>query len=137
MDTVVNALNWLATNIPWKEIFESGVLTGVLTALLVPVYRIVKRVYDHYKEVMIVVVGLFGVGASFAAEWISANPKAPGAAFVTGLAIAFGTQPMYKVAKLFGAYLTRIWLANWNKAKELHEASSAKVPAEGLPVHSE
>ena len=135
MESAINVLNWIAVNVPWKEIFESGALTAAVTVLLVPVYRIVKKYYDHHKEVMVIAVGLTGLVASYVQAYLSANPSRLGYASIRGFAIAFGTQPFYKIVlKPLTSVIVSGVSAQIAKAKSLSEAQSAAVPAEGIPT---
>lgn len=129
-----DALNWLAVTLPWDVIIESGALSGALAVLLVGPYRIVKRYFEHYKEVMTIVVGVGGVALTFGQYLLSTPQYAPQLAVLQGLAVAYGSQPFYKIV------LKPLWMATTRaitkKVVEYNQALSqpqvALEPAGGI-----
>lgn len=93
METVTDILNWIATH--WELI----VATGVLPFVLLPVYELIKKLFNkHFKLVMIITVALSGLAVS-AIDYLNSTPMTnPGMIWLQGAAVAIGTQPFYLLA---------------------------------------
>lgn len=128
---VLVILNWLALNVPWEAILALPVISAIL---LVP-KRFVKRVFVHSELIMILLVGVAGLVTSVG-HYLSTTPELhPSIVALQGLAISFGTQPVYyalikPLSRKAGAWFVR----EISKASASIEARSAIVPEGGLPV---
>lgn len=107
MNDVFNKLNELATIIPWTDVLEFLAISGILSLVLVPVYKLVKRWFEHNKGVMRVIVTISGLGIAFGQYMIETQPQSPAVVAYSGLAIAFTSQTFWHVAKACVAILMR------------------------------
>jgi hypothetical protein len=128
---VTNFLNWLATNLPISGIMASG----ALSAALVGPKQLVEKWFVHYKAVMITLVGIGGILIAGVHYMVASPDYSWQIVYLQGLAIAFGTQPFYRILIKPGAAALGAWLLKQaEKAAQLNEAKTAKVPVSGLKV---
>jgi len=127
VNEIINVLNWLATNIPWEAILASGVLTAFLQ---IP-KQWVKKWFEHYDWVMLLLAGI-GSLAIVTIDYLTNDPSfAPKFLPVYAAAMAYATQPFYKVMlKPLISWLS----AQAAQAAIQLEAQSATEPATGLPI---
>ena len=96
LQIILENLNYLAQSVPWESFFEWLSASGILAALLMPVYKLIQKWFKHHKQVMLSVVGIVSMLVSFG-HFIFINHAAdPGVVFLRGLAVAFATQPFYQ-----------------------------------------
>lgn len=132
LQDVINVLNWIALNIPWEAI----VATGLITALLEAPKRWIKNIFVHYDWVMIILAGIVSLVVVTVNYLLNDPTYAPKLVPVIAAAMAYGTQPFYKI--LFKPALTAL-IGFFGKqvaeARLRSEAQrAAQVPATGLPV---
>lgn len=131
LQTVLDILNWLGTNIPWEALAASGLLTVFLQ---VP-KQWVKRLYKHYDWVML---ALAFVGSLWLVtlEYLQDNPTiAPQLLVVHAAAMAYMTQPFYKLmVKPISTKFVSFLSAQVAEAKRRSAAQAATEPSTGLPL---
>lgn len=141
MSQLLTNLNSLAVHIPWSTLGEGLLASGVLSAFLTAPYHFIKKWFEHHSEVMIVVVGLSGLAVSGVNYLLKTPTTDPTIVALQGFAIAFGTQPFYKLMlKPLFAWLTSLITAKVEKAVEYNaELKSAAIPVtlakpQALPI---
>lgn len=131
MEVVQTVLNWLAVNVPWEAVLATGALTW---ALQLPKHWI-KKWYKHYELIMILsaFVGSFGL---VVLNYVQSNPTfAPQLLAVQAAAMAWMTQPWYRlIVKPMWAAAAKYLQTQISEAQFRHEAQTALVPANGLPI---
>lgn len=132
LQDVINVLNWIALNIPWEAIAA----TGVITALLEPIKKWVKKIFVHYDWVMVLLAGLVSLVVVTVNYLLNDPTYAPKLVPVIAAAMAYGTQPFYKI--LFKPALTALVGFVTKQVAEARLRSeaqrAAQVPANGIPV---
>lgn len=131
LQTVIDALNWTTVNVPWAGIAASGALSAVLEAPK----KLVQSWFVHDKVVMVSLVGIGGILIA-GSHYLLANPDYGWSlVFLQGLAIAFGTQPFYRVLVKPASVAVGAWLLQQaQKAVEYNDLKSAAVPAAGIKI---
>lgn len=122
---VVQALNWLAVNIPWDLVIASGVLSPVLLAIK-------KWRHIQSEKVMMTLVLVLGMIGSAITYFLTVHSSDPTIIAVQGLMVAAMSQPFYYlVVKPFS-----VWLGGELAKARAYDAEvkSAAIPADGLPL---
>lgn len=129
LNQIYDNLNQLATVVPWESVLEFLAVSGVLSGVLVPVYKLVKRLFEHHKGIMQLVVALSGGAIAFGQYLIANNPNDPSVVAFQALATAFTAQAFYGVGKAVVRVLAKSWsLAEASNQKWQKDLESAKIP---------
>lgn len=124
----MDTLNQIALTLPWEDILEFLGASGILTAVFYPVYKVVRKYFEHHKGVMRFIVTLAGIGVGFYNYLITSDN--PDLAVYKGLAVAFTSQAIYHVVKaIYIAIAKRVAIAVAFDA----QVKSAALPTTGLP----
>lgn len=122
---IIDALNWIALNIPWDLVIASGVLSPVLLG--------VKKWFSVQSEkVMMTLVIVFGAIGATVSYLVGVPTTDPTIIAVHGLVISALSQPFYYLlVKPASKWLS----AELAKAAAFDaEVKSAAIPADGLPI---
>lgn len=103
----VDILNWIALNAPWEAIIASGVLSG----LLVGPQKLVKKLFEHNEQVMILIVGCAGLLVAGGNYLLHTPTQEPTIVALQGLALAFGSQPFYFIIVKPLSKRASVWFA--------------------------
>jgi hypothetical protein len=127
LQEIVRVLNWIAINIPYEAILASGVLSGVVQL----VKDKLKHLFKHYNAAILVLISVSSV-ALVTMDYLLSDPTyAPKFVPIYAAAIAFGTQPAYRMGKsIVGFFANQI--AEANRRSEAQK--SALEPLGGIPV---
>lgn len=133
INILIQGLNWMAVNLPWNAIIGSG----ALSVLLVGPNKMIKAWFKHHEQIMPFVVGAAGVLAVAIHGLMTVPAVQPALILVEGLAVAYGTQPFFKLmvkplAAYLGAKIAKWWGERVAQAVHLDEARSALEPAGGI-----
>ena len=125
LHTILNVLNWTATNVPWDLVIASGILSPLALAI--------KKWFSVQSEkVMMTLVIVLGVVGSAITYLMSTPTSDPSIIAAHGLIVAALSQPFYYLC----VKPATKWLsAELAKAAAFEaEVKSATIPAEGLPI---
>lgn len=127
MQEILTQTNHYANNIsqlPWGDIGVWIAASGILSTLLIPVYKWVRAKFNHYKQIMPVFVGIASTLA-VAGNYLLTTPTSdPNILAIQALALSFSTSSVWTlVLKPFiGFMATQV-------AKARLEAESKKLAA--------
>lgn len=125
MDSLINALNWIAVNVPWNAILAAGILSPVMAG--------VSKLLRAKKGLTKFLIFATGASVVATANVLLNMPSADPTVIATQTAVlGFLAQPFYlAMVKPFMQ-----WFAGElaKAAAYDNEIKSAAVPAEGLPI---
>lgn len=88
LNTIANAVHWVAQNAPWAAVLAAGILSPILLAIK-------KKFKVQSEKVMICLVAFAGLVVAGGNYLLHVPTQNPTIIALQGLAVAFMTQPFY------------------------------------------